>query len=473
VDLRSHTLSSTSHSLHRILSDFRSQVTRPVLLPLFRPHYIPLSHDTTRSNARNNQLLTSRASLVMKMKTTLLLAALLAAPLSAIADDVVVWTTIVQWVGPGGTPIAAPVGNSQAVGVQQAGDKAVEHQNNPAPAPTTSATPPPAAAPVVNEKVALKQGGGSGGQQGQQGQPGDQPQNTQPHVPPPSSTTPASVSPPAQSSPPSGGSNGGSSSGGGEGGFSEGTCTGAGTNIFWTGDEVNYTVTLGASKGVTGTTKGCLNLGEPGSNVDIAGIGGTLFEGNWQGGENWFDISFIPGFTVPVVCKAHGKKSGCSIDLFSQGTPCPSGGDGKICKNPIGAGGSKDPGGYSGSMGEPWCWACSAPDPFFQPCAAAGYTFPLDDDATQNAPMKHGDPTITCCVGTSCGHTGREGNTAKTGHPQPQRPCTVCSNNQASKRGLEAVIGQPQPMTPSLLPRKHKRHQHQHRHAAAHEAKKH
>lgn len=447
------------------LLNLRSQVARQVLQPLFRRIYPP-SHNTTRNSARNIPFLTS---LVTKMKATVLLATLLAAPLSVIADDVIVWTTVVEWVGPGGTPIAAPNGGSQAVGNNPDNNKAVEHPNAVA-TPSTSAAPPPppppppsppaAGAVGVNEKLAIP----GGGQQDNQQQQQQQQPATSSTAPATSSSAPVSSSPPAASSPPpSGGSTGGPSGGGG---FDSQSCTGSGMNIFWTGDEVDYTIKNGAS----GTTKGCLNLGEFSSNIDIGGRGGTLFEGNWNStGNQYFDISFITGFSVPVMCKASGGMSGCSIDLHSQGTDCPQPGGDKLCTNPVGMNGKHDPKGYTGKMAaEPWCYACSAPHKFFQPCSGAGYTYPYDDGATKTARETE---TINCCVGTSCGHTGREGST-KDGNPQPTRPgepCTVCLNNKDTKRGLEAVMADSQPMTPSLLPRKHKRHQH--RHAAVHEAK--
>ncbi|KAL2042795.1 hypothetical protein N7G274_004554 [Stereocaulon virgatum] len=245
------------------------------------------------------------------------------------------------------------------------------------------------------------------------------------------------------------------------------SCSGPGMNIAWTGDEVSYTV---ASTGATGTTKGCLNLGTSfSSHVEVGGAGGTWFEGNYAGGNpQWFDVSFITGFSVPLMCSGpEGHKSGCSIDLFSQGNACPQP-NGKVCHNPTGMYGNKDPGAYQGDMtATPWCYACSAPDPFFQPCAGSGYTYPYDDGATQTT-----TGTITCCVGTSCGSSGREGS-KKNGNPQPSRdpPCGLCPGG-GSKRGLDEVFEsfekQQRAVSPSMLPRKHKRHVH-HRHAALHE----
>lgn len=404
------------------------------------------------------------------MRTTVLLAALLAAPLSivAIEEDVVVWTTIIEWVGPGGAPIAAPSGNagSQAVGYNADNGRVKEHNNNPVPAHTKAAVATSSAAAVVNEKVALhNDGGGRPGNQANQ----QQEQNTVPVVT--SSVAPSSsvVSTAPSSAPSSEGS------GGGGGGFQLGTCTGSGMNIFWTGDEVDYSVMIdnGPDIASTGTTTGCLNLGDFHSQVYVGGVHHTMFEGNWGADIQYFDVSYIPGFSVPMVCNSPtGKMTGCSIDLHSHGSPCPQSDGDKLCTNPVGAFGNKDPGGYLGEMAaDPWCGTCSAPDPFFQPCAGSAYAFPYDDDAVATAGP--GD-TITCCIGTSCGSTGREGRT-KGGNPQPTRqgaPCALCPS-QYSKRGLEDVLADTPAMTPSLLPRKHKRNQHQHRHADVHDAKRH
>lgn len=183
----------------------------------------------------------------------------------------------------------------------------------------------------------------------------------------------------------------------------------------------------------------------------------------------FFDVSFIIGYSVPMLCSSSAGKSGCSIDLAKQGNACPQQ-SGSICTNPVGPNGNKTPGSYAGDMSSvPWCYACSAPDPFFQPCAGSGYTYPYDDGATQSA-----SGTITCCIGTSCGTTGREGST-KDGHAEPTRssePCDLCPSG-GSKRGLDEVFSQyekeARALSPSLLPRRHKRSGH--RHAHVHEGK--
>lgn len=245
-----------------------------------------------------------------------------------------------------------------------------------------------------------------------------------------------------------------SSDGGGGGG---GSCTGSGMEIEWTGDAVSY-----SWSGGSGTTTGCLSLGSNfEGQVAVGGSGGTIFESNPSG---YFDVSFILGWSVPMVCSSGGAKTGCSIDLSSKGS-CPDQ-QGSVCKNPTGPGGSHDPGSYNGCAScTPWCYACSAPDPFFQPCSGAAYTYPYDDGAT----VGPASGAIQCCIGTSCGSTGREGSTAG-GHPEPTRdqPCTLCSGG--SKRSVEEELDEvfkraeeDMPvMSPSLLPRRHKRSSHRH-----------
>ena len=242
------------------------------------------------------------------------------------------------------------------------------------------------------------------------------------------------------------------SSGGG------GSCTGSGMEIEWSGDSVSY-----SWSGGSGTTTGCLPLGSSfEGQVAVGGSGGTIFETNPSG---YFDVSFIPGWSVPMVCSSGGHSSGCSIDLSSKHS-CPDQ-QGSICKNPVGAGGADDPGQYNGcATCTPWCYACSAPDPFFQPCSGAAYTYPYDDGATVGPAVG----AVKCCIGTTCGSTGREGSTAG-GNPQPGRnpPCELCPGG-GSKRSVEEELDEvfkraednTPAMSPPLLPRRHKRSAHRH-----------
>ena len=213
-----------------------------------------------------------------------------------------------------------------------------------------------------------------------------------------------------------------------------GACDGQsdGLSITWSGNAQGayYTFNGGAN---TGPATGCTDLGSGFSGqVGISYMGadgkphadGTILETNPTG---YFDISYILGYTLPVVCSANGASSGCAIDLFGSGTPCPKLQDG-VCYNPTGPGGSRDPGSY-GSPG--WCNACSPPDPFFAPCAGSAYTYPYDDGAT----VGPATGSIQCCVGTACPSTGREGS-GKWGNNQPNRnpPCSPCATS--GKRSL-------------------------------------
>ena len=358
------------------------------------------------------------------MKSLLSTAALLVlitAPLRTIAQDVA-WTTVISYVVETETP-------DGAMAVEYKPNDSPPANASPSPSTTTSAAP--VAAPVDTKEDLVV--------------------NNKPAPVASSSTTSAAISSTPVSSPD----------------VRSASCSGEGMNIAWTGDSVSYKV---STSGASGMTTGCLNLGTSFvGQVAVGGEGGTIFEGNYNGNNpQFFDVSFITGYSVPMLCTGSGGASGCSIDLSSQGNSCPQP-NGGMCTNPVGENGNKQPGTYAGEMAsEPWCYACSAPDPYFQPCSGAGYTYPYDDGATRTSTT-----TITCCIGTSCGSTGREGST-KNGNPQTSRdpPCNLCPSG-GSKRGLDEIFEsfekQQRSVSPSLLPRKHKRHSHSHRHAALHE----
>lgn len=222
-----------------------------------------------------------------------------------------------------------------------------------------------------------------------------------------------------------------------------GACDGKsdGLSITWSGNAEGayFTFNNGAS---TGPATGCTDLGSGfAGQVGISYMGanghphadGTILETNPSG---YFDISYILGYTLPVVCSANGASTGCALDLFGTGTPCPSAVQDGVCVNPTGPGGSRDPGSYPGSYPNsaaawPWCNACSPPDPFFAPCSGSAYTYPYDDGAT----VGPATGSIQCCVGTACGSTGREGS-GKGGSNEPNRaqPCAPCASG--SKRSL-------------------------------------
>lgn len=281
------------------------------------------------------------------------------------------------------------------------------------------------------------------------------------------------------------GSTGEDSTGGGStGGGSSGECGGAvqgNMNVKISGDSVSYRLEPSvAGNPTTGTIGDCdVWSFPPGWNgrVHIGGgsgapDGGTLFEGSVSGSSGAMDVSYVEGFSVPMLCTDNTNNfvSGCGIDLFSVGT-CPTGGSaGGVCRNPQGPGGDRD-------SAVTWCEACSPPDPFFAPCAAAAYTFPTDDDAVDGV----SGLDITCVVGASSQKTGREGNTATTGNPQAGR-CEVCAGSTTTKRALEDVIfgrgvQPPSARTPSMLPRAHRKStvdilgRRLHRHGLAHGSK--
>ncbi|KAL8846325.1 MAG: hypothetical protein Q9221_008565 [Calogaya cf. arnoldii] len=250
------------------------------------------------------------------------------------------------------------------------------------------------------------------------------------------------------------------------GGGSSGECGGAvagNMNVRISGDPVSYRFEPPVpGNPSTGTIGDCDVWSFPPGQNDRVHIGGgpgapdsgTLFEYNVAagGGFHAMDVSYVEGFSVPMMCtdKSNGFKSGCGIDLFNVGT-CPTGGSaGGVCKNPQGPGGDRD-------SAVKWCEACSPPDPFFAPCAAAAYTFPTDDDAVDGG----AGLDITCVVGASGVKTGREGDTAKAGNPQAGR-CEVCAGSTTTKRSLEDVIfgrgvQPPSARSPSMLPKAHKR----------------
>lgn len=274
-----------------------------------------------------------------------------------------------------------------------------------------------------------------------------------------------------------------STGGGGGGGGAGGSCAAVdgNMNIQVSGTNVDFRFEPPAvGNPTTGNTGDCrvwtLPLGWNGR-IHVGGDAGspvssTLFEANLvNSAAPAMDVSFVEAYSVPMICtdNGNGHKSGCGIDLFGTGTPCPTGGSGSFCKNPQGPGGARD-------SAKKACWACSPPDPFFGPCAAAAFTFPTDDDANDGVSSLD----ISCAIGESSVRTGREGNTAATGHPEAGR-CKICTDG--TKRSLEAMLFgrelvSPIARAPSMLPRVHKKsvinvlgkRSHQHG-IAAHEGK--
>ncbi|KAL7628025.1 hypothetical protein AAE478_002221 [Parahypoxylon ruwenzoriense] len=95
------------------------------------------------------------------------------------------------------------------------------------------------------------------------------------------------------------------------------------------------------------------------------------------------DVSYVDGFTVPIVCECNNTVVfGCNLNLLEK---CPKEYllNQKTCMNPF-----RD----NASLGI---------DKFFKDCARIAYTYPTDDLATyMNIPGC--SRRITCCIGTAC-----------------------------------------------------------------------
>ncbi|RWA04719.1 hypothetical protein EKO27_g10384 [Xylaria grammica] len=95
-----------------------------------------------------------------------------------------------------------------------------------------------------------------------------------------------------------------------------------------------------------------------------------------------FDVSYVDGFTVPIVCECGGSVVlGCNLNLLNM---CPD--EYRLnegtCMNPL-----RDTGDHAKN--------------FFKECSALAYTFPTDDRATINGILGC-ESRIRCCVGTAC-----------------------------------------------------------------------
>ncbi|KAI2629396.1 hypothetical protein GGS21DRAFT_222447 [Xylaria nigripes] len=114
------------------------------------------------------------------------------------------------------------------------------------------------------------------------------------------------------------------------------------------------------------------------------------------------DVSYVDGFTVPIVCECGGQvRLGCNLNLLDQ---CPD--EYRInagtCINP-----SRDSDELKGV--------------FFKPCSSLAYTFPEDDLATING-ITGCERAIECCVGTACApHPSQQLCADASGVAQPCR----------------------------------------------------
>lgn len=198
--------------------------------------------------------------------------------------------------------------------------------------------------------------------------------------------------------------------------------------IYWTGDEVSldkadsYDAII---PGSNGTTKGCMQLGQWDGQVRIGDQphpvkdSRTILETNPVGAWASYDVSYILGFSHPVVCQDTVQKTltGDNTDLWNvTGASCEDK-NGYTCVGPVGPWGT-----HFQAMSETSCWNCNPPNPFFAPVAGAAYTFPDDNGSVISASSN----AIVCCVGKDCEWSNPKAGTTKDGS------CTC--NSGADKR---------------------------------------
>lgn len=111
----------------------------------------------------------------------------------------------------------------------------------------------------------------------------------------------------------------------------------------------------------------------------------SLIEGAFVRGEIGINISFVSGFSVPIVCACAETSRvvvGCNKNLWALNT----------CGNDNGKGSCRNPTRNNA--------LATSPTKFFAPCRGAAYTFPADNKAMAHDICKGG--TINCCIGSSC-----------------------------------------------------------------------
>ena len=114
------------------------------------------------------------------------------------------------------------------------------------------------------------------------------------------------------------------------------------------------------------------------------------------------DVSYVDGYSVPIVCTSAGKVSGCNTELFGlNGNKCGQNVDisgFQICKNP------------ALTLND------GPADSFFAPCQGKAYTYPNDNDAN----YYNVDATTNCCIGTACSMgSSKRSVLSKKGAPPP------------------------------------------------------
>lgn len=110
-------------------------------------------------------------------------------------------------------------------------------------------------------------------------------------------------------------------------------------------------------------------------------VDNSLIEGNTMTERPDYDVSFVQGYSVPIVCSNDGRVvTGCNKQLFNYGI-CPPGDmrGTRVCHNPV-----REPNAASAA-------------PFFSPCQSAAITFPTDG-GNFNAPLS-APRNVTCCIG--------------------------------------------------------------------------
>ncbi|KAI1383073.1 uncharacterized protein F4822DRAFT_91835 [Hypoxylon trugodes] len=114
------------------------------------------------------------------------------------------------------------------------------------------------------------------------------------------------------------------------------------------------------------------------------------------------DVSYVDGFTVPMVCECNNQVVlGCNLDLHEV---CPDNlkVNEKTCANP-----------YREQSGRP------GDANIFKDCEKMAYTYPTDDEATKwNIPGC--SRNLMCCIGTACkNHPGQVKCPGAVGQTQP------------------------------------------------------
>lgn len=128
----------------------------------------------------------------------------------------------------------------------------------------------------------------------------------------------------------------------------------------------------------------------------------SKIEGSITGSPD-MDVSYVDGYSVPIVCTSAGKVSGCNTELYGlNGNTCGQDVDisnFEICTNP------------ALTLND------GPADSFFAPCQGKAYTYPNDNDAN----YANVDATTNCCIGTACsmGSSKRSVHSKREAPPPP------------------------------------------------------